>query len=227
MAVTGRLSRALYPRWLTTSKTIEFSPATEGSAEKDYLPVEFISPTPAQETETTTGVTTSNIVGRLKDVLRTSVANVSRKRLSSQTTTRQGRKADDSSHSILPGQSFADAMSECHSSVDQYYGLAHENFNTGNESFAEKSKNKANSKAAIVAAKRAKIMEAKQHRLSNVDLQRRVKSLTLNAMAPGISVVSRMTRLRELCDHVKHNPLSRLTAVNVSQLHSSCVHVWS
>ena len=70
-------------------------------------------------------------------------------------------------------------------------------------------------KVADIAAKRAKISQAKAARISLTETNRRMRSLTLNMLTPGISVMSRMTRIGELCDHAKNYPATRTVAVKV------------
>lgn len=217
MAVTGRLSRALYPKWVTT-KPVELSLSTnmEHNAGEEAA-ARMLSPGVSSEVPET-AASSVPAVSRLRALLRLSVASASRHIMSGQAA-RASRKSGKQDHSIAPGQSFVDAISEWNASINQYYGVA------SNPSVAEVEptdsesvKKPTTSKAATIASRKARIIEAKQNRLSVADSRHRAESLTLNVLAPSIGLASRMSRLGELCDHVKQDPSSRLTAINVSKL---------
>ena len=221
MTATGRLSRSIYPKWLTT-RSIEISSSSviEEGAER-ATSVSLLSSSREDDSST---ISSTHTMSKLRDLFKTSVSSVSRQMLSSQTA-RPNKKTTNQGHSIMAGQSFADAMSECHSSVNQYYGVVPSESSSlvKEDECTSKVTSKSDKRLATLASKKAKILEAKHNRLSVTDSERKMTALTLNALAPGISIVSRMTRLRELCQHVKINPSSRVIPIKVGYVDIRCV----
>ncbi|XP_067938389.1 calcium-independent phospholipase A2-gamma-like [Watersipora subatra] len=209
MAVAGRLTRALNPRWIA-SKSMETSSgeAIEQMQDRDTAISHLAADNSCAENSATF---TSPSISKLGSLVKASVSNLSRQMLSTHVV-RSSKRSDSQEHSISSGQSLADAMTECHTSINQYYGLAHQPTVTlSNEAPA---KVKTDRKQATIASKQARIVEAKRNRLSMADTERKMQSLTVNALAPDISLVSRATRLAELCNHVKRNPSARLFAID-------------
>ena len=223
MATTKTLSKLWSPRWITTARSYENS--GEASTSSLMVSEEQLSskPQPPISRTVNNAEPAGDALSRMKTLLQ---ANLSKNTLSDLITRRSvsappspSRKVIQNVHTTAPSQCFVDAMSETHSSVNQFYGV--EDMTKDNmaavsaASRTMSSSSKPTKKVADIAAKRAKISQAKAARISLTETNRRMRSLTLNMLTPGISIMSRMTRIRELCDHAKNYPATRTVAVKV------------
>lgn len=220
MSSTKTLSKFWSPRWIATARSCETDSASIMIPEvdnKSLLPSEE----PAGKMDQT-----SDALSVLKNMIQIGFTKkalseiISKRSISAPPT--PSRKVIATPHSTTPGQCFAEAMTECHSSVNQFYGLESAAATSKDDMSILLTKNTSSlgtdtrNRRAEVASKRARINEAKAVRISLIETNQRMRSLTLNVLTPGISVVSRMTRIRELCDHALNYPNSRTVAVKVS-----------
>jgi len=202
-STTGKLTRIFTPRWLASNKGLEVSQSTsvEGQGRspdagvKKSQQVHGLLATSSDDES----LTKAQAVTKLKNLFTNHVIKPSRSILTNPLSTT--KRIKEPPHQLTPSQNFVDAMTECHSSVNQFYGLSTQY--TGDLPLPPKTgelsqlKPVKTEKTTNLVVKRTKIYEAKQNRISITEMQRRMRALTINALAPGISVVSRMTRLRD------------------------------
>lgn len=222
MTTTKSLSKIWSPRWITTARNYEGGETASASimVTGEQLNRRTVTPPAVSKSEVA-----PDALSRIRTLLQTNLTKnsltelINRRSMSAPAS--PSRKVIQNTHTTSPSQCFVEAMSECHTSVNQFYGLeatTKDDIAATSAPVATKSlsTNKTSSKKiADIAAKQSKICQAKALRISLTETNRRMRSLTLNMLTPGISAVSRMTRIKELCEHAKNYPATRTIAVKV------------